>query len=263
MKLNYNIKIFFLFLLIIQANSVVHGLTLVDCLQSITQNSELSSNPRHPENYFFSKVSGTKDQFLLIQQSKNYLCKTEVPLAYDSNIDILTTLPNLKEPRRIYYSQRILKKEKPQTKSLTVPQENGFLPPHAALDSAVEIAAAMPGARNSARCEITSDFNLVNQQFQKTVQAEVQDIYPDFAEQRDSLAYNYDIKESEKIKNRNTFDTQLKKIVELCGSIPELKSVSASVARKIESKSAVRFNILNASPEPSRSKVKLPSEVKQ
>lgn len=232
-------------------------------MQAITQNSDLYSNPRHPENYFFSKISGKKDEFLLIQKSKIYICKTDLPLTYNSNIDILTTLPNFKESRRLYYSQSILKKEKPQTKSTTVPLANGFLPLHILLDSAVEIENPQPGIRNSARCELSSNNDYVTQNFQKTVVSEVQDIFPDFAEQRDSLAYNYDLKEIEKNKSRNRFDAELKKIIELCGSIPELRSVSASVARKIETKSSVKINVLSGLPQQSHSKGKLPSEVKQ
>ena len=263
MKLMSRLKTLLLFSFIMTAVCRADAVTLVDCMQAITQNSELSSNPRHLDNYFFSNVSSKKNQFLLIQKSKSYLCKTEAPLTYDSNIDIFTVLPDLKPPRRFFYSKRVLKKEKPQTKSKSVPLENGFLPTHSALDSAVEVTTFMPGKKNLATCELTRDLDFVNSNFAKTVETEIQDIYPDFAEQRDSLAYNYDIKESEKIKKRNTFETQLKKIVELCGSVPELRSVSVSVARKIETKSAVKFNVLSELPQRSHSKVKLPSEVKQ
>ena len=104
--------------------------TAYTCLQSITSDPEFNNNQHHPENYYFSKVNEQGNQFLLIQRNKAFICQTDGHLAYDTFIDIFTMLPDLKEPRRLFYYLNSTRREKPQTKSTTVPQESGFLPAH-------------------------------------------------------------------------------------------------------------------------------------
>lgn len=235
------------------------------CLQSITSDPELNNNPHHPEKYFFSLVSGQKKQFLLLQQNKSFLCETDGPIANDSVIDIFTLVPEIKEPRRLSLSLTVVPHDQPQTKSSTVPLENGFLPSHISMLSALETSgSAKSGKKLTAQCKKATDERLIDTELLLMATNEIQDLYADFAEQRDALAYNYDMKEIEKKNTRLQFDLKLKKILELCAAVPELRSVSAAVSRKINLKSNVRINLFNdTSAETSEKKDKLHSGVKQ
>lgn len=240
------------------------AVTTFSCLQSITSDPDFNNNQHHPENYYFAKVNEQGNQFLLLQQNIGYLCKTDGSLAYDTLIDIFTMVPGLKEPRRLHHYLNSTPREKPQTKSLTVPQEGGFLPAHISMPSAIEITAA--GGRNKlvANCTKTNDMQLIDKNLQKLATAEIEDLYADFADQRDALAYNYDLKEVDKKNVRKQFDLKLKKVIELCAAVPELTSVSAAVSRKINLKADVLINIpLAATNEAPEKKDKLHSDVKQ
>ncbi len=240
-----------------------YAISSLDCLKQIMQDQDFSNNPHHPEKYFFARSEKQLTDFYLISDQQNYLCKASSIIESDSTLEINTPLTGVKSPVLVYYSKLKSTKEKPQTKNSNVPSIDGFLPAHQIIESATDIAT-ISGKKNSVQCNATSDQELIKQLASKLARLEVQDLYADFAESRDGMAYNYDVKEKQKALLRRDYDMKLKKVLDFCQQAPELKSVSEMIAAKIQLKSDVDFHVVNST---SSSKVgkkeKLPAGAKQ
>ena len=237
--------------------------TSLDCLNRIKANQEFHNSPHHPENYYFSASTPFTNRFLLIQAEKSFICRANENLQSGSTIDILSDVPRLKLPRRLIFEKLVASKKKPQTKNPTVPLVNGFLPLHVSFNSAQEISYSARGQKLTAICEVATGTQELNEALDTLALQELGDFYASFADQRDSLAYNYDVNESFKIKDRFQFDTKLKDIIEFCSLVPSLKSTTVDLIEKLKKYSKVAFKIPSPQAVPASTNVKLPSRVNQ
>lgn len=222
-----------------------HAESSISCLKTILQDQDFANNAHHPQKYFFSRAENQSKEFYLIGDQKSFFCRTTLNFETDSTLEIKIIPAGTESTFLIYFSKIALRKAKPQTKSASVPIIDGFLPVHQIQESATDIDA-VKGKKIVAICSSTSDQRLIQQQITNLARLEIQDLFADFGESRDGIAYNYDVKEKEKNQWRKEYDLKLKNILELCKQVPELKSVSESVAAKIQLKSDLDFKVLES-----------------
>lgn len=230
----------------------------LSCLKQILQDQDFANNAHHPQKYFFSRTENQFREFYLIDDQKSYLCKTTSNMEADSTIEVKIARTGSNSTFLIYYSKIAIRKAKPQTKSASVPVIDGFLPVHQIQESATDIDSVR-GKKITALCSLVTDIGLIQQQITNLTRLEIQDLYADFGESRDAVAYNYDVKEKEKIQWRREYDLKLRNVLELCKQVPELRSVAESVAAKIQPKSDLDFKILKLNPSTKSEKYKKPS----
>lgn len=216
----------------------------INCLKKILEDQDFANNAHHPQKYLFSRAENHAREFYLIGDQKSFFCKATSNIEADSTLEVKIIPAGFAPTLLIYYSKIAQRKAKPQTKSASVPVIDGFLPLHQIQESATDIDAAR-GKKIGVLCSPTTDQGLIQQQVTNLARLEIQDLYADFGESRDAIAYNYDVKEKEKIQWRRDYDLKLKNILELCQQVPDLKSVSESIASKIQLKSDLDFKIFN------------------
>lgn len=221
------ICLFYTHITLAQASNVLK------CLDLISNDFELNGTPHHPNNYYFAVNEKSKNQFLLIEQKKSFLCTTDSELKSASVIDIINNLPGLSK-KKILYSKTKVSKEKSQSKDGKKYASKGYLIPHQELNLALEVDEVPGISKNIARCEVTQDEGLVQDSLIKVAENEILDLTADWSEKMDSIDYSWG---TDKKEDKRIFETKLQSVLEKCSQTKQLLPVTKTVAKRIGLKS--------------------------